>query len=146
MLGGAALHGVAARSLLAHLLKLQGEGRAVQAAEGPSITLDGEMAARLGTSPRTRYTQDYTAALSALPDGWGLVLDAPPGRRPYCIAIGNQRVGAEARTHVNAVLAAACLARGYMENLAIRQAKEAELLAARQAGRPAADFVQEPAP
>jgi len=30
----AALHGVAARSLLAHLLKLQGEGRAVQAAEG----------------------------------------------------------------------------------------------------------------
>ncbi|MFM7507778.1 MAG: MBL fold metallo-hydrolase [Rubrivivax sp.] len=30
----AALHGVAARSLLAHLLKLQGEGRAVLAAEG----------------------------------------------------------------------------------------------------------------
>ena len=30
----AALHGVASRSLLAHLLKLQGEGRAVQAAEG----------------------------------------------------------------------------------------------------------------
>jgi len=114
---------------------------AVAQAEDASITLDGLVAEKLATNPRTRYTLTYEAARSAFPSGWGLVLDGSPGRDPYCDAIGPVRVGSTARSEARAVLAAACQAQGYVE--AAERRRKAELAArAARLPQPAPGAVQ----
>lgn len=96
---------------------------AVDAAEGPSVTLDKLVAERLGGSSATRYTGLLTAARTALPPGWGYILDATPGRNPYCDAVGPKalgyiRVGASAATQELALLSAAMRAQKHVREQA----------------------------
>jgi hypothetical protein len=109
-------------------------GLAAAQAEAPSITLDGLVAQKLGANPRTRYSQDFAAARSAFPEGWGFWLDCPPGgRAPYCEGIGTQRVGSTGQYEIGAMLAAACMAQSYVEN---RRQREEREIAARRARQP----------
>jgi len=107
-------------------------GLAIAQAEAPSITLQEAVAQKLNANPRTRYMQDFAAARSVLPQGWGYILDASPGRDPYCDALGNVRVGSTGKSDLCALLAAACMAQSYQENAAIRRQRELEQLKKRQ--------------
>lgn len=114
-------------------------GLAIAQAETPSIALEQEVARKLGANPRTRYMQDFPAARSVLPQGWGYVLDATPNRPAWCDAIGPARVGSNAWSDVAALLAAACMAQSYVENRAIRDARELEARRARAQVQPPQD-------
>lgn len=67
---------------------------AVDAAEGPSITLDRQIGEKLQL-PAARFTSDLAAARRTLPEGWGFVLDATPGRPAYAEALGPKLPGAD---------------------------------------------------
>lgn len=95
---------------------------AIDAADGPSITLDKLIGEKLRL-PAARYTSDLNAAKRTLPAGWGYILDATPARNPYCDAVAPRaldylRVGSTAATDELALCSAALRAQKHVRETA----------------------------
>lgn len=91
----------------------------IDAAERPTPMIDRLVAERLGGSSATRYSGEWRAARSAVPDGWGVLLEDFPWRPCYCeahapAAQGHVRVGATAATPELALLSAALRAQKHV--------------------------------
>lgn len=116
---------------------------AAAVAEGPSITLDQLVAEHFGTNPRTRYTADFRAARSAVPDGWGIHVEHIPPRVPYAEVYGPRRIGSTGATLEIALLAAGLRAHHYIQASEIVRQREIAAHQARQP-KPAAVASEEP--
>lgn len=105
---------------------------AVAVSEGPSVTLDGLVAEQIGGAARTRYTQDFRAARSSVPEGWGFLVEQLPGGKPTAEVIGPRRIASTGATVELALLGAGLRAHEYIASAAIIRAREMAAHLARQ--------------